>query len=322
MRKIFLFIIISALSIPAISQVEKLINPADLKQQTVVTEPVTLRKGYFRAGTALSYFALDKYFTNEAKKEYYTLSSWHADFSYQFVLRYGITDRLEVDLAIPFTRKNTEVHYNTKWPGLNGDMSMSGNYKAHGLSDCDLTVKYQIIPEKENGMSLTFWQWVTFPTGEKNYTDVKSFTDFNLPLGNGSFTTGSWLNLRKMRYPYSFDICASYAINFQGSKEIYQDETKETKFKDGNYLWLGGSFNIHLNDWIVFANDVSYKYNQKGVIKYSTEEITVPSWVLNYSPGFVFQVRRFRISEVIQVPLIGKNNSADPLYVMKILYTF
>lgn len=322
MRKIFLFIIISAFSIPAISQVEKLINPADLKQQTVVTEPVTLRKGYFRAGTSLSYFALDKYFTNEAKKEYYTLSSWHADFSYQFVLRYGITDRLEVDLAIPFTRKNTEVHYNTQWPGLDADMSMSGNYKAHGLSDCDLTVKYQIIPEKENGISLTFWQWVTFPTGEKNYTDVKSFTDFNLPLGNGSFTTGSWLNLRKMRYPYSFDIYASYAIKFQGSKEIYQNETKETKFKDGNYLWLGGSFNIHLNEWIAFANNVSYKYNQKGVIKYSKEEIIDTAWILSYSPGFVFQVRRFRISEVILVPLIGKKNSADPLYVMNVLYTF
>jgi len=322
MRKLFLLIVISAISIPAISQVEKLINPADLKQQTIVTEPVTLRKGYFRAGTALSYFALDKYFTNEAKKEYYTLSSWHADFSYQFVIRYGITDRLEVDIAIPFTKKKTEVHYNTEWPGLNGNMSLSGNYKAHGLADCDLTVKYQILPEKDNGLSLTFWQWVTFPTGEKNYTNVKSFSDFNLPLGNGSFTTGSWLNLRKMKYPYSFDIYASYAIKLQGSKEISHDETTETKFKDGNYLSVGGSFNIHLNEWIVFANDVSYKYNQKGVIKYAVEKAVDPAWIFSYSPGFVFQVRRFRISEVVQVPLIGKNNSADPLYVMKILYTF
>jgi len=322
MRKLLLFIIISSICLPAMSQVEKLINPADLKQQTVVTEPVTLRKGYFRAGTTLSYYALDKYFTGEKKKEYYTLSSWHADFSYQFVLRYGITDRLEVDLAIPFTRKKTEVHYNTVWPGYNEDMSMSGNYTAHGLADCDLTVKYQIIPEKERGISLTFWQWLTFPTGEKNYTDVKSYSEFHLPLGNGSFTTGSWFNFRKMKYPYSFDIYASYAIKFQGSKEIYHDDTKETKFKDGNYLWCGGSFNIHLNEWIVFANDLGYKYNQKGVIKASIEETVDPAWILSYSPGFVFQVRRFRISEVVLVPLIGKYNSADPLYVMKVLYTF
>jgi hypothetical protein len=199
---------------------------------------------------------------------------------------------------------------------------MSGNYKSNGLADCDLTVKYQIIPEKEKGLSLTFWQWVTIPTGEKNFTGVKSFTEFNLPLGSGSFTTGSWLNLRKIRYPYSFDIYASYAIKFKGSKEMSQEDTKETKFKDGNYLWFGGSFNIHLNEWIVLANDLSYKYNQKGVIKYSVEQAVDPAWIFCYSPGLVFQVRRFRISEVVQVPLMGKNNSADPLYIMKVLYTF
>jgi hypothetical protein len=58
------------------------------------------------------------------------------------------------------------------------------------------------------------------------------------------------------------------------------------------------------------------------VIKYTVEEVTDPAWALSYSPGFVFQVRRFRISEIVQVPMIGKNNSADPLYVMKVLYTF
>jgi hypothetical protein len=322
MRKSVVFIIFLAIYFNAEAQVEKLINPSDLKQQTVVTEPVTLRKGYFRAGMTLSYFALDKYFVSATKKEYYTLSSWHADFTYQFVLRYGITDRLEVDVAIPFTKKKTELHYNTIWPAYDTDMSLSGNYTAHGLADCDLTVKYQIIPQKDNNISLTFWQWITIPTGEKDYSDIKSYTDFKLPLGNGSFTTGSWLNLRKIRYPYSIDVYACYGIKFQGSKRIAHDETEETKFKDGNYIWAGGSFNIHLNEWIVLANDMSYKYNQKGVIKYSPEQITDPAWTFSYSPGLVFQVRRFRITEVVQMPLMGKNNSADPLYVMKVLYTF
>ncbi len=321
-KKVVLLLIIAAICSSAMSQSEKVIIPSDLKQQTIVTEPVTLRKGYLRAGTAISYFALDKYFIDATTKEYYTLSSWHTDFSYQIVLRYGITDRLEVDVAIPFTSKKTEIHYNTVWPSLNADLSMSGNYTAHGLADCDFTVKYQIIPDKGDNMSLTFWQWVTVPTGVKNYTGVVSFSEFKLPLGNGSFTTGSWLNLRKIRYPYSFDVYISYALKFQGSKMIYQDDTEETKFKDGNYFWTGGSFNIHLNEWIVLSNDLSYKYNQKGVIKYSTEETIDPAWIFSYQPGLVFQVRRFRIAEVVQLPLMGKNNSADPLYVMKVFYTF
>lgn len=322
MQKVILFIIVLATGSSAMPQSEKMIVPSDLKQQTIVTEPVTLRKGYLRAGTALSYFALDKYFVSATQKEYYTLSSWHTDFTYQFVLRYGITDRLEVDLAIPFTNKKTEVHYIVSWPSLDTDMSMSGNYTAHGLADCDLTIKYQIIPDIGSNLSLTFWQWITFPTGEKNHTDVESFSEFKLPLGNGSFSTGSWLNLRKIRYPYSYDVYISYALEFQGSKRIYHDDTEETKFKSGNYFWTGGSFNIHLNEWIVLSNDISFKYNQEGVIKYSTEEKIDPAWIIPYQAGLVFQVRRFRISEVVQIPLMGKNNSADPLYVMKALYTF
>ena len=322
MKKVILFLIIVAIGPLAFSQSEKMIVPSDLKQQTIVTEPVTLRKGYLRAGTVLSYFALDKYFVSATQKEYYTLSSWHTDFSYQIHLRYGITDRLEVDLTIPFTSKKTETHYNAVWPSLDSDISLSGNYTANGLADCDLTVRYQIIPDIGNNMSLTFWQWLTFPTGEKNHTGVVSDSDFNLPLGTGSFATGSWLNLRKIRYPYSFDFYLSYAIEFQGSKKIYYDDAEETKFKNGNYFWAGSSFNIHLNDWIVLTNDLSFKYNQKGVIKYSTEETIDPAWILPYQAGLVFQVRRFRISEVVQVSLMGKNNSADPLYVMKALYTF
>jgi hypothetical protein len=320
-RAIFLFLLIFS-GIAATGQTEKLIVPSDLKQQTIITEPVTLRKGYIRAGMALSYFALDRYFDKYAKKQYYPLSSWHTDFRYQLNLRYGVTDRLEVDCTIPLEDKRTRTLYQLNWPGTNTDASLSGDLKGKGLSDCEITLKYQLIPEIEDKTSLTIWQWLTFPTGQKNFTNIKSFTDFNLPVGNGAFSTGTWLTARRIKYPYSYSVYAFYAINFEGSKLMSQDDTQETKFKDGNYLRLGANFDIHLNEWIALANDLNYRYNQKGVIKYPVPEVKDPAWMFSYQPGLYFQIRRFRIAQNVDVPLLGKNNGADPLYVMMVFYTF
>jgi hypothetical protein len=299
-----------------------MILPSDLKQQTIVTEPVTLRKGYFRTGVSLSYFALDKYFTSATKKEYYTLSQWHTDFTFQATLRYGITDRLEVDIAVPVNSKRTQTHYEGKMPGYNTDYSLSADLKGKGLADCDLTVKYQVIPEKEKKFSLSVWQWITFPTGKKNFSDTASFINFKLPTGSGNFTTGLMVSIRKVSYPYSFGAYVRYAYEFPGSKLIEQDDKKETKFKNGNYTTVGASFNLHLNEWIALSNEFNYKYNEKGVIKYEVEKTVDPAWEFSYLPGLYFQVRRFRISEVVQVPLMGKNISADPLYHMQVQYTF
>jgi len=322
MKGIILIFLLLTLDFAATGQVEKLIVPSDLKQQTVVTEPITLRKGYLRAGIALSYFALDKYFNSASKKEYYSLSSWHTDFSYQISLRYGITDKFEVDCSIPLKNESTRALYMVNWPGLNSNISLSSNLKGKGLSDCELTLKYQLVPEKEDKISLTVWQWLTFPTGQKNYTNIKSFTDFNLPVGDGAFSTGTELTARRIKYPYSYSFWASYAINFQGSKLISQDDLSETKFKDGNYLMMGANFNIHLNEWIALANELNYKYNQKGIIKYTVNVIKDPAWAFSYQPGLYFQIRRFRVAEAVQVPIMGKNDSADPLYVMQVFYTF
>jgi len=322
MKKVIIIFLLLSLGFTAAAQVEKLIVPSDLKQQTIVTEPITLRKGYLRAGTALSFFALDKYFVTATQKEYYPLSSWHTDFSYQLTLRYGVTDRFEVDCAIPLKSERTRLLYYITWPGLNSNVSLSGDLKGKGLSDCELTLKYQLIPEKENKISLAAWQWLTFPTGQKNYTDIKSFTDFNLPVGDGAFSTGTELTARRIKYPYSYSVYASYTINFQGSKLISQDDKTETKFRDGDYLMLDADFSIHLNEWIALSNELNYKYDQKGIIKYTVSQVKNPGWAFSYQPGLYFQIRRFRIAEAVQVPLMGKNTSADPLYVMMVVYTF
>ncbi|HRT90726.1 MAG TPA: hypothetical protein P5257_11490, partial [Bacteroidales bacterium] len=70
-RKIILFV--SGISATAVSfsQTEKQLMPSDLKQQTIVTEPVTLRKGFLRVGSMLNYRVADKYFSDDGVKKYY-----------------------------------------------------------------------------------------------------------------------------------------------------------------------------------------------------------------------------------------------------------
>ncbi len=46
------------------------------------------------------------------------------------------------------------------------------------------------------------------------------------------------------------------------------------------------------------------------------------AWCLNYQPVLNFQIRRFRLYEIVDVPVLGKNYGADPLYKLGLLYTF
>ncbi|MCX6328657.1 MAG: hypothetical protein NTZ85_03950, partial [Bacteroidia bacterium] len=160
------------------------------------------------------------------------------------------------------------------------------------------------------------------PTGPKNPSNVKSETDYILPTYSRYFSTGLYVCARIIRYPYSVSALASYHYNFWGSKLMYVGDTEETRFKKGNRLMAGGRFNIHLNEWIAFGNELYYFHYEKGKEKIDLVVTTDPAWDIDYVPRLVFQVRRFRISELVQIPLFGKNGGADPAYSLLVQYTF
>ena len=69
------------------SQTENQVVPGDLKQQTIVTEPATLMKGFLRAGILLNYRVADRYFSESGSKEYYTSSTWNSKAAYNVTLQ-------------------------------------------------------------------------------------------------------------------------------------------------------------------------------------------------------------------------------------------
>ncbi|MDX9928965.1 MAG: transporter [Bacteroidales bacterium] len=313
-------ILLSCLS--TYSQVEKQLVPSDIRHRTIVTEPVTLPKGYFRSGLILSYSVIDKYFDSKARKRYMTESSWGSSWFYLLSFEYGVSNRFMIDLSVPVMFQRHEYDSKIVVPEANSDVSLNTSLQGKGLGDGYITFKYQLVPESETSVSLTAAIDITIPSGRKNPTDIVSFTEYNLPTGNGYFAAGTTLRARKIQYPYSWSAHAGYEYRFSGSRLINATDASETEFRDGNTLQAGGSFNFHLNEWIALANELSIYHRGKGEIRYATVKTIDPTWAFAYETRLVFQIKQFRMGEAIRVPLKGKDCPADPQYVMLVQYIF
>jgi hypothetical protein len=323
MKKNFLAIIILIIiHLQGISQTEKQLVPSDLKQLTIVTEPSTLYKGFFRAGTAISYGVVDKYFNNDHHKVYFLNSAWASNAGFNFIFQYGITDRLQIDVAIPFALNVRQSESHIYVPSADTSINYSFTLKGRGLADCYFTVKYQLINEKTTNTSLTGSLELMTPTGRKNPTDFKGETDYKPPVGTGCFSTTAGLSFRKINYPFSYSTYFYYIYQFPGSKLIDPSDKKETSFKDGNHIEAGLNVGILLNEWIALTNEVNLYYRSKDKVDNKIPADAIAAWAVSYEPRFVFQIKRFRIAEAVRIPLLGKGVSADPLYVLIAQYVF
>jgi hypothetical protein len=322
MKKTTIVCLLLVLSASGFSQTEKLIVPSDLKQRTIVTEPVTLNKGFFRAGVIINYRVADRFFDASGDKEYYRTSSWGSKSAYGLSLQYGITDKLQIDIISEYMNTLQETQNTEIFATTNTSTVTVTKQKGLGLGDSHLVLKYQLIPEAERRFSLTSGTKITFPTGAKNPSNIKSENQYDLPVGDGTFALGVNLSARKLSYPYSFSGYTSYTCNFTGKKIFNTIDQTEVGFKLGNLFEMVITGNIHLNEWIVFGNSIDYYNEGKGKIDSDPPSIIPSSWALSYKPGLIFQVHRFRFGEQVIIPLLGKNVPADALYTLLVQYIF
>lgn len=322
MKRIANILLIILIPLICYSQTEKQLVPSDLKQLTIVTEPSTLHKGFFRAGMALSYGVVDKYFTNESKKEYFLNSAWATNSGFNFIFQYGITDRLQVEATIPYVSNLRQSQSRLYVPSIDTTVEYSFTLKGNGIGDCYLTLKYQILDEEASKASLTGSIDLTIPTGEKDPTNIEGPTSFDPPIGNGYFASTFGLKFRKIQYPFSYAGYLYYTYKFHGSKILDPSDTDETEFKDGNHLDAGASFNFHLNEWIALTNELNIYSRAKDKIDNEIPEDAIAAWAVSYEPRLVFQIKRLRVGEAVRIPLYGRGVSADPLYVLIAQYVF
>lgn len=327
MKKALLIYLTLISGTAAYGQTEKLIVPSDLKQQTIVTEPVTLRKGYLRTGLLLNYRVADKYFNDSGTKEYYRTSSWGSKASYGITFQYGITDRFQIDLLTEYMNSLQEISSTEISALTNTSVITTSRQKGLGIGDSRISFKYQIIPETERKFSVAGQVMTTIPTGNKNPGNIKSENEYDLPVGDGTYALAARLTLRKVTYPYSFSGYFAYTYNFTGQKIINTSDPGEKKFRFGNLFEAGLNWNLHLNEWIVFGNEINFYHEGQGKIGNSLSvlipsALMPPSWALSYEPGLIFQVYRFRLGESVRIPVKGKNVPADPLYMLFAQYIF
>lgn len=319
-----LIIIVSGISLTSsvFSQTEKQLMPSDLKQQTIVTEPVTLKKGFIRAGSVLNYRVADKYFSDEGVKEYYLSNTWGTRTSFSFTLQYGLSDRLELELMGEYMDTRQESEKSEYVAATNTTRSIVTKQKGSGIGDTYLRIRYQLLPESKYLVSLTGSMQAAIPTGEKNPTDIRSAERYDLPVGTGNYALSGGLYGRSILYPYSFTAAINYTWNFEGSKKFSAADAEEVNFRMGNIIEAEAGINLHLNEWIVFSNEIVYNHKDKGSINGNLSPLLPVSWSVSYEPGLVFQVKKFRLGESVSIPLRGISIPADPLYVILIQYIF
>jgi hypothetical protein len=323
MKKIIIF---SGLffTVPIFAQVEEMIIPSDLKQQTVISEPSTLRKGFLKTSLISNYNLVDKYFDEEGKRNIIMGSNgWTKSWSYRLDVLYGLTDRLQIGIDLPYLN---EIHYYSAryvYPSIDSSSSNYNKISAQGLGDIYLAIDYQLLNLNEGKTFLKLQITPIFPTGRKNPENIKSNWEYDKPTGQGYFSLETGLVFRQINYPYSYTGYASYKYNFKGSKIHYPGES-EVSFKSGGHLYLGASFNFHLNDWIALMNEIAFGTwgNDKFYATTSAEVGLNDRYTLNYQPSLIFQIRRFRFFEVVSYPLKGKNTGADPAYIFGLQYIF
>lgn len=303
-------------------QTEKLIVPSDLKQQTVVTEPLSIQKGFFRAGTLINYRVADRLFTDEGVKEYYRNTSWGSKASYGIIFQYGLTNRLQFDIVTEYLNNKQEVRKENVNTSTNTTVITSEKQKGLGFGDSHLSLKYQLLTERNGRTGIAIHTTLTIPTGEKNPTNIKSENQYDLPVGDGTYAISMSLNGRKVLYPYSFEGYCSFTHNFTGEKKLTSVALTETSFRMGNVVEAGVTVNLHLNEWIVLGNEVNFYHEQQGIINDTPSSLIPESWALSYEPGLIFQVHRFRLGESVRIPVKGRNVPADPLFLLSAQYVF
>lgn len=323
MQKAAAYIAISILTTPlAFGQTEQMIIPGDLKQQTVITEPVTLRKGYLRAGLEGAFIIIDKTFDEDGNRDYILgTNAWGKFSGFQLALHYGITDRLEVGCKIPYV--NNQYFVSTVLTDVltRTDTLISFRSRGRGLGDIEAGVKFQLLRETERMPSITLGTVVTLPTGRKNPENVVSYLEYDLPTGDGIFAWETFVQVRKIFYPYSAHLRVHYEHYFPGSK-IFSPDEPEIEFRNGDMLIAAASFDLHLNDWIALTNEVGLQAFGGKTYQYDPPETSPSSLSIDYIPSIYFQIRRFRFMQGIFVPIYGKYLAADPTYYIGLSYIF
>jgi len=308
------------ISIGVFAQNEDQFLPSELKQLTAVTEPATLRQGFFRIGTAWMHTGFKTIYDEQAKKVFTPGSTIARAQSFDFSVQYGITDRIQLNLGIPYQMDKVESSIRYDDPFFRSDMQVDFAEYGKGFGDFSAGLYTQIIKESDYMPALTVRITAEAPTGRKNPGNYSSDSlIFDSATGSGEFSLAVDILAKKIVYPYSFTFYTGIDYGFGGEK-IFLAGEDPSPFKSAKIYYTAIGINFHLNDWICMTNDIYYTFIGREEINGVLNDDT--KWRLMLMPHIHFQVKKLRLVQGVSIPLIGKMIPADPSYILVAQYIF
>ncbi len=325
-RQIIIWLLVF-MSSTLLAQNEDQFLPSELKQLTAVTEPATLRQGFLRVGTSWEYTGFRTIYDEDANKIFIPGSAIARAASFGLSVQYGITDRIQANLYIPYHMDKVESVQLFDDPGfrsieLENYAILQRNYAELGFGFGDLSagIFTQLIKESDYIPAITIRTTAYLPTGRKNAGNISEDSlTFDTPTGSGEFALAVDIQAKKIVYPYSFSFYTGFDYGFGGEKVFFPGDLPYP-FRSATVFYAAGGVNFHLNDWICMTNELYYTHIGREVIDNITLDNT--KWRLMLMPYIHFQVNQLRLVQGVTIPLMGKLIPADPTYRLIVQYIF
>jgi hypothetical protein len=249
--------------------------------------------------------------------------------------RYGVTDRLQVDLNIPFLQRSTTYRTTANVGNEEEDIERTVDLD-FALSDISFGFSYQLLGESATWPDIVWSTRARAPTGTHPFgikqfqvtEDVKVTFPEALPTGNGNWAVTSGLSFVKTLDPAVIFASFSYTYNLE---EDYSDISSKSDLvvpgsvKLGNSYQFGLGFALALNESITMSISYSHRYSEKSKTKVTGGDWSkilgsdANSSQLNFGLVYAFTSK---FSAVASVGAGLTNDAPDSQFSLRFPYTF
>ncbi|WP_163558641.1 transporter [Halomonas sp. NO4] len=193
--------------------------------------------------------------------------------TFDFNTRYGITDRIEVGVNLPFVYRSST--YQSIGAGGSTEANIESSVDEAGIGDISLSLSYRLLPETAERPDLVWNFGIRAPTGTDPYgIALRSVPGSNenlnvpdeLPTGNGVWGVNTGVSFLKTLDPAIVFANLGYTYNFEESFDDISasdgDQPGDVKLGDTIRAGFGTAF--ALNESFSLSLSYSHEYIQQS----------------------------------------------------------
>lgn len=300
------------------AQTEKQLTVSEIRQQTIIDEPITLEKGYFKVGSGLTYYFLSsERYDDKWNKVTYFGNSQTNSFYFPLNLRYGVTNNFEIDVSTSFVN-SSNFSSNKEVDNIKKSIKLFNEKEIRrGFKDVNMSFNYRLLQEKGNIPSLGVFISPCIPFGKTTTTYSPDSSKRYAPTTDDIYSlTGGYL-LKKTFYPFAVGNTLSYTYFFPVTKKMQSSDISESTFKRGGLLNFSCEFDYLVCDWISLSSQFSYNHASKlsySETKYKSLEVS--SDFITWTPQLYLQIKNLRLIQMLDIPIAGRNWFPSPSYML------